>query len=180
KVSIQKNEMDQRKVEIERYELIFNAFSQLLENHKKVSNQIEEKSISVENQQKQLALIENQIKEISNQIEAIKNDYEALPTKRKEETDLELIVQILTFSEEIEKLKARTEKGLKEVEEVQKNEQKIETLIKSFEKEVKTLAESKIDSQTLMEVGNWFVQNQNLQQSIQKQQSKIEEQKQQI
>lgn len=180
KVTVQKNEMDQRKLEIERYELIFNAFSQLLENHKKVSNQIEEKSISVENQQKQLALIENQIKEISNQIEAIKADYETLPIKRKEETDLELIVQILTFSEEIEKLNVRTAKGLKEVEEVQKNEQKIEASIKLSEKEVKTLVESKIDSQTLMEVGNWFVQNQNLQQSIQKQQSKIEEQKKQI
>ncbi|WP_291092284.1 AAA family ATPase [Empedobacter sp. UBA6745] len=180
KVSIQNEQMDQRKIKLEHYELIFNVFSQLLENHKKVSNQIEEKSISVENQQKQLALIENQIKEISNQIEAIKTDYEALPIKRKEETDLELIVQILTFSEEIEKLKVRTAKGLREVEEVQKNEQKIEASIKSSEKEVKTLAESKIDSQTLMEVGNWFVQNQNLQQSIQKQQSKIEEQKQQI
>ncbi|WP_313635842.1 SMC family ATPase [Empedobacter sp.] len=180
KVSVQKNEMDQRKLEIERYELIFNAFSQLLENHKKLSNQIEEKSISVENQQKQLTLIENQIKEISNQIEAIKTDYETLLIKRKEETDLELIVQILTFSEEIEKLKVRTAKGLKEVEEVQKNEQKIEASIKLSEKEVKTLAESKIDAQTLMEVGNWFVQNQNLQQSIQKQQTKIDEQKQQI
>jgi len=144
KVSVQKDEMDQRKLEIERYELIFNAFSQLLENHKKVSNQIEEKSISVKNQQKQLTLIENQIKEISNQIEAIKTDYETLPIKRKEETDLELIVQILTFSEEIEKLKVRTAKGLKEVEEVQKNEQKIEASIKSSEKEVKTLAKSKI------------------------------------
>ena len=180
KISIQKDEMDQRKVELDRYELIFNAFSQLLENHKKGSNQLDEKSISIENQQKQLALIENQIKEISNQIEAIKNDYDTLPTKRKEETDLELIVQALSFSEEIEKLKARTAKGLREVEEVQKNEQKIEASIKTSEQEVKKLSESKIDAQTLMDVGNWFVQNQNLQQSIQKQQSKIEEQKQQI
>ena len=180
KVSIQKDEMDQRKVELDRYELIFNAFSQLLENHKKGSNQLDEKSISIENQQKQLALIENQIKEISNQIEAIKNDYDALPIKRKEETDLELIVQALSFSEEIEKLKARTAKGLREVKEVQKNEQKIEASIKTSEQEVKKLSESKIDAQTLMEVGNWFVQNQNLQQSIQKQQSKIDEQKQQI
>ena len=180
KVSIQKDEMDQRKVELDRYELIFNAFSQLLKNHKKGSNQLDEKSISIENQRKQLALIENQIKEISNQIEAIKNDYDTLPTKRKEETDLELIVQALSFSEEIEKLKARTAKGLREVEEVQKNEQKIEASIKTSEQEVKKLSESKIDAQTLMEVGNWFVQNQNLQQSIQKQQSKIDEQKQQI
>ena len=180
KVSIQKDEMDQRKVELDRYELIFNAFFQLLENHKKGSNQLDEKSISIENQQKQLALIENQIKEISNQIEAIKNDYDTLPTKRKEETDLELIVQALSFSEEIEKLKARTAKGLREVKEVQKNEQKIEASIKTSEQEVKKLSESKIDAQTLIEVGNWFVQNQNLQQSIQKQQSKIDEQKQQI
>ena len=180
KISIQKDEMDQRKVELDRYELIFNAFFQLLENHKKGSNQLDEKSISIENQQKQLALIENQIKEISNQIEAIKNDYDALPIKRKEETDLELIVQVLNFLEEIEKLKARTAKGLREVEEVQENEQKIDASIKTTEQEVKKLSESKIDAQTLMEVGNWFVQNQNLQQSIQKQQSKIDEQKQQI
>ncbi|WP_413533932.1 AAA family ATPase [Empedobacter brevis] len=180
KISVQKEKNDQRKIELEHYELIFNVFSQLLENHKKVSNQIEEKSTLVDNQQKQLALIENQIKEISIQIEAIKNDYEALPTKRKEEIDLELIVQILTFSEEIEKLKARTAKGLKEVEDVQKNEQKIESSIKNSEKELKVLAASKIDAQTLMEVGNWFIQNKNLQESIKKQQEKIEKQKQQI
>lgn len=180
KVSIQKVEMDQRKVEMDRYELIFNVFYQILQSQTKVKNQFVEKSNSIENQQKQLVLIENQIKEVSTKIELIKTDYEVLPTKRKEEIDLELIVQILEFSQEIEKLKDRTANGLKEVEEVQKKEQEIENSIKLSEKELKTLSESKIESKTLMEVGNWFVQNQNLHQSIQKQQTKIEEQKQQI
>lgn len=180
KVLIQKVDIDQRQIEMNRYELIFNEFYQIIENQTKAKNQLVEKSNIVETQQKQLALIENQIKEVSTQIELFKEDYEALPTKRKEEIDLELIVQILDFTQEIEKLKERTAKGLKEVEEVQKKEQEIENSIKSFEKELKTLSDLKIESKTLMEVGNWFVQNQNLHQSIQKQHAKIDEQQQQV
>lgn len=180
KVTTQKVEMDQRKVEMDHFELIFNAFHQVLERQNQVEKQLVEKSNSVEAQQKQLALIENQIKEVSTQLDLIKSNYEALPTKRKEESDLELIVQILAFSQEIEKLKERTAKGLKEVEEVQQREQKIEESIKLSEKELKTFSAKKIDSKTLIEVENWFVHHQNLDQSIEKQHLKIESQHQQI
>ncbi|MFV0181756.1 SMC family ATPase [Empedobacter falsenii] len=180
KVTAQKVEMDQRKVEMDHFELIFNAFHQVLERQNQVEKQLVEKSNSVEAQQKQLALIENQIKEVSTQLDLIKSNYEALPTKRKEESDLELIVQILAFSQEIEKLKERTAKGLKEVEEVQQREQKIEESIKLSEKELKTFSAKKIDSKTLIEVENWFVHHQNLDQSIEKQHLKIESQHQQI
>ena len=180
KVTAQKVEMDQRKVEMDHFELIFNAFHQVLERQNQVEKQLVEKSNSFEAQQKQLALIENQIKEVSTQLDLIKSNYEALPTKRKEESDLELIVQILAFSQEIEKLKERTAKGLKEVEEVQQREQKIEESIKLSEKELKTFSAKKIDSKTLIEVENWFVHHQNLDQSIEKQHLKIESQHQQI
>lgn len=180
KVTAQKVEMDQRKVEMDHFELIFNAFHQVLERQNQVEKQLVEKSNSVEAQQKQLALIENQIKEVSTQLDLIKSNYEALPTKRKEESDLELIVQILAFSQEIEKLKERTAKGLKEVEEVQQRAQKIEESIKLSEKELKTFSAKKIDSKTLIEVENWFVHHQNLDQSIEKQHLKIESQHQQI
>lgn len=180
KVSVQKIEMDRQKAEVERYELIFNGFHRLLENQAKLENQINGKTTSLDVQYKQLTLLENQMQEVSNQIERLKNAYEALPTKRKEEADLELILQILTFSHEIEQLKERTFKGLKKVEEVQENEQKIEDSIKSLEKEITILSQSKIDSQTLIEVGNWFVYSQNLNQLIQKQQTKILEQQNQI
>ncbi|MFV0233268.1 SMC family ATPase [Empedobacter falsenii] len=180
KVTTQKVEMDQRKVEMDHFELIFNAFHQVLERQNQVEKQLVEKSNSVEAQQKQLALIENQIKEVSTQLDLIKSNYEALPTKRKEESDLELIVQILAFSQEIEKLKERTAKGLKEVEEVQQREQKIEESIKLSENELKTFSAKKIDSKTLIEVENWFVHHQNLDQSIEKQHLKIESQHQQI
>ncbi|MFV0209604.1 SMC family ATPase [Empedobacter falsenii] len=180
KVTTQKVEMDQRKVEMDHFELIFNAFHQVLERQNQVEKQLVEKSNSVEAQQKQLALIENQIKEVSTQLDLIKSNYEALPRKRKEESDLELIVQILAFSQEIEKLKERTAKGLKEVEEVQQREQKIEESIKLSENELKTFSAKKIDSKTLIEVENWFVHHQNLDQSIEKQHLKIESQHQQI
>ncbi|GEM51516.1 nuclease SbcCD subunit C [Empedobacter brevis NBRC 14943 = ATCC 43319] len=180
KVSVQKIEMDRQKAEMERYELIFNGFHRLLENQAKLENQINGKTTSLDVQYKQLTLLENQMQEVSNQIERLKNAYEALPTNRKEEADLELILQILTFSHEIEQLKERTFKGLKKVEEVQENEQKIEDSIKSLEKEITILSQSKIDSQTLIEVGNWFVYSQNLNQLIQKQQTKILEQQNQI
>ncbi len=180
KVSVQKIEMDRQKAEMERYELIFNGFHRLLENQAKLENQINGKTTSLDVQYKQLTLLENQMQEVSNQIERLKNAYEALPTKRKEEADLELILQILTFSHEIEQLKERTFKGVKKVEEVQENEQKIEDSIKSLEKEITILSQSKINSQTLIEVGNWFVYSQNLNQLVQKQQTKILEQQNQI
>lgn len=180
KVSVQKIEMDRQKAEMERYELIFNGFHRLLENQAKLENQINGKTTSLDVQYKQLTLLENQMQEVSNQIERLKNAYEALPTKRKEEADLELILQILTFSHEIEQLKERTFKGLKKVEEVQENEQKIEDSIRSLEKEITILSQSKIESQTLIEVGNWFIQSQNLKQLVQKQQTKILEQQNQI
>ena len=180
KLSIQKIEKDQLKDKLAKYELYFLTFHQLLENQIKLTQQVTVKSNSVEVQQKQLALIESQIKEVLSQLDTIKLDFENLPNKRKEEIDLDLIVQILTFIQEIEKLKERTSNGLEKVEEVEQKVAKINSLISTSEIEFKSLNESKIDSKTLIEVGNWFNLKQNLEQSFIQQNDKINLQKTQI
>lgn len=169
----QKKQVDDQKNQLETYERIFTAFHQLLIDQKKVEKEIEQKQEISQKEQKQLGLIENQIAEVSTKIKTLQADFEALPLKRKEETELEFIAQILSFTNEINSLKARTEKGLAKVEEVKEKEGLIENEIKSLENEIKSLAENKIDSTTLMEVGNWFNQFQHIQELIGKQQLKI-------
>ena len=172
-LSEQKVLVDERKNQLDKYELIFNAFNQLLIDQSKVQKEILQKNSTIEAEQKQLVLIENQFAEVSKQLNDLQPTFDSLPIKRKEEAELEFIVQILSFSEEIKALKFRTEKGLAKVEEVKEKEISIEKEIKSLEKEIKSLTENKIDSTTLMEVGNWFNQNQNIQQSITKQEQKV-------
>ena len=179
-LATQKVEMDQREAELKEYDLIFEAFNQLLIQQNTLQNEIQSKGASIESQQKQLALIENQIQTIKSQIEAIQTYYEALPTKRKEENDLELIVQILIFTKEIEELNNRTQKGLEEVEAVKKNQLSIEKEIKAEEINLKKLTENKIDPQVLLAVGNWFNQTEALNKSIESIQNKISEKKGQI
>jgi len=179
-LSTKKVEMDQCEAELIRYELIFNAFNQLLIQQNSLQKEIQSKNSSIQSQQKQFVLIENQIKEIKNQIESIQAYYEALPTKRKEENDLELMVQILNFTKEIEELKNRTKNGLEEVEAVKKIQFSIENEIKTEEINLKQLAENKIDAQVLLAVGNWFNQTESIKKSIESIQNKIADKKLQI
>ncbi len=179
-LATQKVEMDQREAELQQYEAIFRAFNQILVQQNSLQSEIQFKNTSVESQQKQLTLIENQIKEIKLQIETIQVHYEALPTKRKEENDLELIVQILNFLKEIEEFKKSTQIGLDEVEKVKKNQLSIENEIKAEEINLKKLTENKIDAQVLLAVGNWFNQTDALNKSIESIQNKIAEKKGQI
>ncbi|MBS7332561.1 MAG: SMC family ATPase [Weeksellaceae bacterium] len=179
-LSVDKVLVDERKVQLEKYELIFNAFNQLLLDQSKVQKEIELKNATIESQKNQLQLIENQITEVSNQIKEIQADFDVLPIKRKQEIDLEFIIQILTFLEEIKVLRIRTEKGLEKVVEVKQNEELIEKNIKTLESDIKSITKNKIDSTILMEVGNWFNQNQNIQLSIQKQEQKLADSQKQI
>ena len=169
----QKSEIDKKKTEIEQYELVYNAFHQLLIDLTKSEKEINEKSISIDSQKKQLLLIENHIKEISTQINLVIDGYNALPQRRQEEQDLEFIAQIQLFLQEIVTLKERTVNGVKKVEEVQLNQNRIEKSIKDLENKVKHLSEYKIDAQTLLDVGNWFSKQQNQLQSILNSKEKI-------
>lgn len=176
----QKVEIDQQKAELEQYELIYNSFHQILLNQSSLQVEIDSKTVSIEDQQKQLALIEHQINTIKTNIAAIQSYHEALPTKRKEENDLELVVQILKFTLEIEELKNRTKKGGEEVEEVKKNQLSIENEIKKEELELKSLTDNKINHQVLLEVGNWFNQAETIKATLQQIKNRIAEKQAQV
>ena len=174
-LNVQKEAKDQQQIELERYEKVFNAFNQLFIDQAKLEKAQKEDTISLTQQKEQFALIENQIKEITLQIQAIQKDFESLAVKRIEENDLGLIIQILTFTEQIKEFKTRTAKGLLEVEKVQQNQKSIEEQIKHSEIELKSLAENRMDPQVLMAVDNWFTKQQSIQESFKKQSDKIEQ-----
>ena len=172
--------IDEKEKKTAVYEQIFNSFFQLLKNKNKYSTDLEFKNHDVENQKKQFHLIDNQLKEIRKELEIIQPQFEQLNQKRQEETDLGLIAEIIKFTKEIEVLKERTEKGLFQVEEVRKNVIKINQSIEEKEQKIKTLQANKVDSQIIFEVGNWFNQQKNLENSISNQQKKVEQVKSQI
>lgn len=173
-LKVQKEEINQQQFQLEQYELVFKIFQQLLLDQSKLEKAIQQDEISVEQQQKQSDLIENQIKEVTMQVQAIQKDFEALSEKKVEENDLELIIQILAFTEEIKELKARTLKGISKVDEVQHQQKQIEEQIKLTEDEVKQISANRIDAQILMAVDNWFVQKNSLDQSLLIQKNKIQ------
>lgn len=173
-VNLQKEEKDQQQVQLDQYELIYQAFHQLFIDQAKLAKAIQADELSLEEQKKQRVLIEQRIQEVTLHIQAIQSHYEALPHKKVEENDLDLIIQNLTFSEEIKALKARTLKGIAKVEEVQQSQKEIEDQIKKTEEEVKQLTSQRIDAQILMAVDNWFVQKNAMDQSLLTQKNKIQ------
>ena len=179
-IKVQKEQKDKEQLQLDQYELIFNAFNQLLIDQFKLEKEIQENKISLENQKKQGDLIENHIKEITLQIQAIQKDFDGLAEKRVEENDLNLIIQILAYTEEIKNFKARTLKGIAKVEEVKQNQKQIEDQIRNSVAQLKEISLQRLDPQVLMAVDNWFVKNETIQNSIKAQSNKIEQIKAQI
>ena len=171
---------DQEQIRLDQYELISKMFYQLLIDKNKIEKLITEDDISLKQHIKQSDLIENQIKEITLKIESIQKDFNALSDKKIEESDLELIIQILNYKDEIKELQARTIKGIAKVNEVEGYQKQIEEKIKTSEEEIKFFNSNRIDPQVLMAVDNWFVQKNSIDQLISKQSKKIQDLKIQI
>lgn len=171
----QKESMDQQQLALERYEKLYHAFHQLLIDQVKLQQAKKEDENALTQQQLQNEQIENQIKEVTLQLKAIQKDFEALADKRVEENDLELIIQNLAFSKEIEKLKERTSNGSKEVEKVQLHQKSIEEQLKLNEMEFSQLNQQRLDPQILMAVDHWFTKNNSIQEAFKLQAKKIEQ-----
>lgn len=175
-----KPKMDQRQLEVDTYDKIYKTFHHVLNEQLKIETEKNEKSLSIDNQKKQLKLIENEISEIANKVKVIQPLYEELGIKKQEENDLELIRQNLVFSQEIIKLKDRTKNGIAKVDEVLKDEKNILLSIDQLEVELKQINQSKIDAKVLMEVNHWFTQHQTIQKNIQEETIKIQEYQKQL
>lgn len=179
-LSAQKAEIDILETQTDIYDRVSRIFNPLLAEKDKLSKEISAKQSDAEKQNTTVKKTEAQFHSIKEQLTAIQPKFEALEQSKIQENDLNLIVQILNYSDEIKKLKERTQKGSKEVQEVEEKRKNIQHNIDLLSKEAETLKPKKLDSNLLLQVGNWFIQQKNLKKSQEDQSEKIKKQELQI
>ena len=79
------------------------------------------------------------------------------------------------MQERLTKEKSRTIEGAKKIAEEEKNLKDKKEFYSSIESEIENLKKQRIDSQLLLEVGNWYEKNKTLSENQNKQQQKIQE-----
>ncbi|MCE4067393.1 SMC family ATPase [Chryseobacterium gleum] len=180
KLSEEKPQIDALEARTELYDRIFRIFNPLITEKHKLSKEIADKRNEKEQQIKIWQETEKAFTVIKKQLATLEPQFKALEQSKIQENDMNLIVQILKFSEEIKTLNERTRKGSEKVKEVDLNKEKIQKTIDELSVQIKTLKEQKLDSALLSEVGNWFIQQKNLKKIQQQQTEKVVQQQKQI
>ncbi|WP_278352905.1 SbcC/MukB-like Walker B domain-containing protein [Chryseobacterium gleum] len=180
KLSEEKPQMDALEAKAELYDRIFRIFNPLIIEKNKLSKEIADKRNEKEQQIKIWQETEKAFTVIKKKLAALEPQFKALEQSKIQENDMNLIVQILKFSEEIKTLNERTRKGSEKVKEVDLNKENIQKTIDELAVQIKTLKEQKLDSALLSEVGNWFIQQKNVKKIQQQQVEKVVQQQKQI
>ncbi|WP_336689809.1 MULTISPECIES: AAA family ATPase [unclassified Chryseobacterium] len=179
-LSNQKAEIDLLEAQTDLYDRISRIFNPLLSEKEKLSKEISGKQSEAEQQNKivqETALEFNTVKE---HISSLQPKFETLEQSKIQENDLNLILQILKYSDEVKNLKERTQKGSKEVNEVEEKRKNIQQNIDQLSLEIEKLKTKKLDSTLLLNIGNWFIQQKNFRKAQKDQTEKIQKQELQI
>jgi exonuclease SbcC len=179
-ISAQKTEIDILETQTDLYDRISRAFIPLISEKNKLSKEIFGKHTEAEKQITIVQETELQFKKIKEQLSFIQPQFEVLEQSKIQENDLSLILQTLIYSNEIKNLQERTQKGSKEVTEVEEKRKNIQQNIDQLSKEIEILKTKKLDSTILLNVGNWFIQQKNFKKSQEEQTEKIRKQQLQI
>lgn len=176
----EKPQIDALEAQAELYDRTFRLFNPLIIEKNKLSKEISDKRNEKEQQVKNWQETEKAFNIIKEQLTVLEQQFKALEQSRIQENDLNLIIQIIKFYEEIKILNERTQKGSEKVKEVNVHKEKIQKTIDELSAQIKVLKEQKLDSALLSEMGNWFIQQKNLKKSLQEQTEKVEKYQKQI
>ncbi|MFC3160683.1 exonuclease SbcC [Chryseobacterium arachidis] len=174
KLAQQKSEIDVLEIKTELYDKVSRIFTPLISEKNKIAKEISEQLSNKKAQSEILQETEVQFENIKSKLSAIQPKYEALHQSKIQENDLSLIIQMLKFSDEIKTLQERTKKGSEKVKEVEANQKLIQSKIEELSKNAELLKPKKLDSNLLLNVGNWFSEKKKLAETLQIQSGKIE------
>ena len=173
KLEIQKIEVDVLEKKTEKYDQVFKVFNPLLSEKLKLEKLQAVQAEDHMQQKKILEKIEGEFTRVKKDLETISPQFKALEENKIQEHDLNLIVQMLAFSEEIKKVKDRTKNGGEKVNEVINEQVLLEEKIALFTKNSDDLKAKRIDADVLLNVGKWFSTNQYLKESFLNQSQKV-------
>ncbi|MCD0479649.1 SMC family ATPase [Chryseobacterium sp. LC2016-29] len=174
KLNQQKKEIDILETKTEVFDKVFRIFTPLIFEKNKLQKEISEQQKNKETQFKIVQETEIRFEDVKNKLSAIQPKFEALNQSKTQENDLSLILQMQKFSGEIETLKERTKKGSEKVKEVETHQKLFQQKIEDFSKNAELLKPKKLDSNLLLNVGNWFSEKKKLKENLQNQTGKID------
>ncbi|MNU12123.1 Nuclease SbcCD subunit C [compost metagenome] len=174
KLNQQKKEIDILETKTEVFDKVFRIFTPLIFEKNKLQKEISQQQKNKETQFKIVQETEIRFENIKNKLSAIQPKYEALNQSKTQENDLSLILQMQKFSGEIETLKERTKKGSEKVKEVETHQKLIQQKIENLSKNAELLKPKKLDSNLLLNAGNWFSEKKKLKENLQNQTGKID------
>ncbi|MFY1045027.1 AAA family ATPase [Chryseobacterium sp. GP-SGM7] len=180
KLTQQKADFDVLETKTEIFDRVFRVFTPLISEKNKLGKEHDNQQKNKEHQFKILQETEVQFDNNRKKLLAIQPRHEALSQSKIQENDLNFILQMLKFSEEIETLKERTKKGSEKVKEVEANQKLIQQKIDELSKNAEHLKPKKLDSSLLLNIGNWFSDKKKLQESLQNQTEKTDVKKNEI
>ncbi len=179
-LSLQKPVIDTLEIKTDLYDRVFRVFNPLIIEKNKLSKEIKDQQTEKENHVKVVQDTEKKFNAVKEQLIILEPQFKSLDQSRIQENDLNLIVNILKFSEEIKVLNERTQKGSEKVTEVETKRESNLKKITELTKSLVTLKEQKLDTALLSQIGNWFIQHKNLQKSLLEQTEKTEKQQKQV
>ena len=174
KLNSQKIIFDELEIKTEVFDKVFRIFTPLISEKNKLQKEISEQQKNKETQFKIVQETEIRFEDVKNKLSAIQPKYEALNQSKTQENDLSLILQMQKFSGEIETLKERTKKGSEKVKEVETHQKLVQQKIEDLSKNAELLKPKKLDSNLLLNAGNWFTEKKKLKENLQNQTGKID------
>lgn len=180
KLNEQKTEVDILEQKTEKYDQVFRFFNLILNEKSKLEKEIENQKKAKKNQDLFLQQTQKEFDIVKQNLEEIQPKFEKLNETKTQENDLGLILQMLKFSEEVKVLKTRSEKGSEKVKEVEEHQKSIQTKIEVLNKNLDELKPKKLDSNLLLNVGNWFSDKKKLTESLDQQNKKTKDKKSEI
>jgi len=175
-LSAQKTEKEALKKQLEFFERISLAFGHLLIEQQRTNNALNNKSRDLEENTQSLRNLEQKNREIRSKLEIVQPVYDKLEELQQKLGDYERLINIIDLTAKLKTLQNRCKNGTIKVKEVTHLLQDIEESIKTLENENTVLKSKSLDNALLMDVGNWFVQQQNLtehQEQLQKQRQQL-------
>ena len=171
----QKCSFDELEEKVNRYEKIEKLFKNLLDNRTRLTKELQFYTNKRVTEIEALNQVQDKLAHISDNIDALQESYEKLPDAKQMEEDLQQLLAIFPLQERLTKEKSRTIEGTKKIAEEEKNLKDKKDYNNTIESEIESLKKQRIDSQLLLEVGNWYEKNKTLSENQNKQQQKIQE-----
>ncbi|HFK5519664.1 TPA: SbcC/MukB-like Walker B domain-containing protein [Elizabethkingia anophelis] len=158
--------IDELAKETAEYEKIHQIFFQKFEDRKRTEKEYDGKNALLTSETENLGNLNKELEKITKKIDELKEDFENLPTKRKEEIDLQKIIEIKRLEKEESDLESDKKAKLENQPDLLKKKVDLEKNIENTESEINELNKNILDAELLLVINNWFSARNNFQDDL--------------